>query len=90
MKQDMNIEITRTTLRTQITIEGVEAKENRIRGGRSAFCTRCQAQTIAYTPEQIAVLLQISLTEVCCRVESARIHLTQNGRSAAKICGNSL
>jgi hypothetical protein len=36
------------------------------------------------------MLLEISVTEVCRRVESGLIHLVHNGRGPALICGNSL
>jgi len=77
--------------RTEITIETRSITIIRTSGTHyAAHCQHCRQTVAAFAPEQIAAALQLDLTEVCRRVEMKHIHLTNNGRGAALICGNSL
>ena len=77
--------------KTEITIETHSITIIRTNDRRfSAYCERCGKTVSAFTPEQIANVLHVDLTEVCRRVEGKQIHLTRTERSAALICGNSL
>ena len=77
--------------RIEISIETHETKIIHIRTGkRSAFCQHCQASITWFTPEQVALLLNISVSEVCRDVETGRFHLTETERGTARICGDSL
>ena len=77
--------------RTRISVETHETKIIHLRtGGRSAFCQHCQASITWFTPEQVALLLNISVSEVCRDVETGRFHLTETERGTAQICGDSL
>ena len=77
--------------RIEITIETHETKIIHIRTSeKSAFCQQCQASTTWFTPEQIALLLNISIGEVCRDMETGRFHLTETKRGMAMICGDSL
>lgn len=76
---------------TQITIETHSITIIRTSGKQnSAHCEHCLKTVAAFTPEQIAAFLQLDLTEIRRRAEVGEIHLTQNGRNAALICGASL
>ena len=80
----------KTKKRTEVQIETHTYTVIRMaNGAMPVFCGECRRRVEAFRPEQIAVLLEISVSDVCRRVEAGEIHLTQNGRSAAFICGNS-
>lgn len=75
----------------QITIETHSITIIRISGKQhSAHCERCGKTVTAFAPKQIAAFLQIDVAEVCRRVETKKIHLINDGESAAMICGTSL
>jgi hypothetical protein len=77
--------------RTKISVEKHEIRTVRINNGESsAYCRTCGEQTVMLTPEQLASLLNVSVPEVCRRIDTAEIHLANNGRSVGLICGNSL
>lgn len=79
--------------RTEISIETHEIKIIRIRNSASQiFCEQCQSQTSPFTADQIAVLLQISVDEVCRDIETGKFHLTGSPpqQNLALICGDSL
>jgi hypothetical protein len=72
---------------TEITIETHSLTIIRGKGNQvSAYCERCRKIVSAFTPEQIAALLRLDLTEVYCRVETDELHLTGSGRTVALIC----
>jgi hypothetical protein len=76
--------------RTEITIETHSITIIRTNDRRfSAHCERCGKTVSAFTPEQIAVFLRLDLNEICRRIESGELHLTETGRAVALICGNS-
>ena len=80
-----------TKRRTEITIETRSITIIRTNGAHhSAHCQHCRQTVAAFAPEQIAEALQLDLTEICRRVAMKHIHLTNNGRGTALICGNSL
>jgi hypothetical protein len=56
----------------------------------SVHCERCGETVAAFTPKQIAASLGLDLTEVCRRIETRQIHLTNNGKGVAMVCANSL
>jgi hypothetical protein len=75
----------------QITIETHSITIIRKNGRRlSVHCERCRETVTAFTPEQITKFLQLNLTEVCRRIETQQIHLTNDGDNVALVCGNSL
>lgn len=77
--------------RTEIYIETHSVTIIRTKGKSfSAYCERCETTVAAFTPEQVAAFLEFNLAEVCRRIENAELHLIQNTRSLALICGNSL
>lgn len=77
--------------RTEITIETRSLTIIRINGAHySVHCQHCRQTVTAFAPEQIAKALQLELAEICRRVETKHIHLTDNGRGTALICGNSV
>ena len=77
--------------RTEIYIETRSVTVIRTNGKSfAAQCERCGTAVAAFTPEQVAVFLQLDLTEVCRRIETAKLHLIQTNRSLALVCGNSL
>lgn len=76
--------------RTEITIETHSIMIIRTNSRRhSAHCERCGETVSAFTPEQTAMFLRLDLTEICRRIESGKLHLTQNRRAIALVCGNS-
>ena len=77
--------------RTEITIETHSVTIIRTKGKPfSAHCEHCRETVTAFAPEQIAAILQLNLAEVCRRIETHRIHLTNAGEGVAMVCGNSL
>ena len=77
--------------RAEITVEKHEIQIIRIRGAaNSAFCSQCRKQTAAFTPEQIALLFQISLAEVSREIETGNFHLNALERETTLICGEVL
>jgi hypothetical protein len=77
--------------RTEIYIETRSVTVIRANGKSfAAHCQRCETTVVAFTPEQVAVFINLSLAEVCRRIETAELHLTQTNRGLALICGNSL
>ena len=75
----------------QITIETHSVTIIRTNGKHlSAFCERCQTTVSVFAPEQIAAILRLTLAEVCRRVEKDELHLIENRRGVALICGGSL
>lgn len=76
--------------KTEITIETHSITIIRTNARRfSANCERCGKTVSAFTPEQTAVFLRLDLTEICRRIETGELHLTETGRSVALVCGNS-
>jgi hypothetical protein len=76
--------------RTEITIETHSITIIRTSDQRfSSFCERCEKTVSAFTPEQLATLMRLELNEICRRVDSGELHLTETGRSFALVCGNS-
>jgi len=79
------------TRRTQIFIETHSVTIIRTNGKPlSAFCERCQTNVIVFTPKQIAAFFQLTVAEVCRRVETGELHLIKTRRGVALICGGSL
>lgn len=78
-----------TRRRTEITIETREIKTIRMRDG-AAFCLRCKVPTLTFNLEEIARMLQISVSDVCRNIDSDQFHLIGTERGTALICGNSL
>ena len=79
------------TKRTEITIETHSITIIRTRGKTAlAFCECCQTNVSVFAPEQIAAILRLTLAEVCRRVETDELHLIENRRGVALICGGSL
>ncbi len=79
------------TRRTEIFIETHSVTIIRTNGKPlSAFCERCQTNVAVFAPEQIAAFLRLTLAEVCRRVETDELHLSENRRGIALICGRSL
>lgn len=79
-----------TKRRTEITIETHSITIIRTSDQRfSAFCERCKKTVSAFTPEQLAVFMRLDLNEICRRIESGELHLTESGRTVALVCGNS-
>ena len=77
--------------RTEITIETHSVTIIRARGKQlSAFCERCQTNVAVFAPEQIAAILRLTVAEVCRRVQTDELHLIENRRDVALICGGSL
>lgn len=75
----------------QITIETHSITIIRAKGNSLAdFCERCQHNVAAFAPEQIARFFQLTMEEVCRRVEQGELHLTKMQRGVALICGDSL
>lgn len=80
-----------TKQRTEITIETREITVIRTVGGRQTdYCENCLKNVSAFAPKKITDVLRLSVTEICRRVETKQIHLTDSGLGAALICGNSL
>lgn len=76
--------------KTKITIETHSITIIRARGGLfSTHCEHCLKTVSAFAPEQIAAFLRLDLTEVCRRIETGELHLTETGRTVALVCGNS-
>lgn len=76
--------------RTEITIETHSITIIRTKSKRfSARCERCGETVSAFAPEQFAAFLQLEIAEVCRRLETGELHLTETGRAVALICGNS-
>lgn len=76
--------------KTEITIEThsitiIRAKSKKF----STRCERCEKTVSAFAPEQLAAFLRLELAEVCRRLETGELHLTETGRTVALICGNS-
>ncbi len=77
--------------RTEITIETHSVTIIRFKGNSSiAHCERCQKPVAALPIEKFTELLRLDLMEVCRRVQTGELHLTETGRSVALICGGSL
>ncbi len=78
--------------RTEIYYETHSVTTIRIKGetSLSAFCDCCQTNVVVFAPEQIAAFLRLTLAEVCRRVETDELHLSENRRGIALICGRSL
>jgi len=77
--------------KTEITIETHSITIIRTNSrSNSAHCEHCGKTVTAFAPKQIAAFLQIDVAEVCHRVETKKIHLINDGESAAMICGTSL
>ncbi len=75
----------------EITIETHRITIIRTKGKiPSIYCEYCLETVTAFTPEQVAGFLQLSITEIYQRVATKQIHLTKEGRGVALICGNSL
>lgn len=75
----------------QITIETHSITIIRTRGNQhSAHCECCGETVTVFAPEQIARFLQLDLTEVCRRIETQQIHLTNDSEGVAMVCRNSL
>ncbi|MEJ7848719.1 MAG: hypothetical protein WKF92_11595 [Pyrinomonadaceae bacterium] len=76
--------------RREITIETHEI--TLIRKSKSATdrCRTCGTAVPCFTAEQAAVISRSTLMEVCRRLETGEIHLTNPGRAAAIVCGRSL
>lgn len=76
--------------RREITIETHEI--TRITKNKSTIdhCHTCGIAVPCFSAEQAAVISQTSLIEVCGRLETGEIHLTNPGRAAAIVCGRSL
>jgi len=79
-----------STTKRQITIERHSITRIRISGkSRFVFCEDCQTETLAFTPEQVAGFLRVSVDDICQQIEDGQFHLT--GREGlAFICTNSL
>ena len=74
----------------QITIETHSITIIRTGGKQHlAHCECCGETVTALAPEQIANFLRLDLMEVCQRIETKQIHLTNNGEGVAMVCGNS-
>lgn len=79
-----------TKRRTEITIETHSITIIRTNDQRfSAHCERCGETVSAFTPEQLAIFMRLDLNEICRRIESGELHLTETGRTVALVCGNS-
>lgn len=76
--------------RTEITIETHSITIIRTNDQRfSSFCERCDKTVSAFSPEQLAMFMRLDLNEICRRIESGELHLTETGRTVALVCGNS-
>lgn len=76
--------------KTEITIEKHSITIIRAKGERfSDYCEQCQKTVSAFTPEQLATFMRLDVTEICRRIESGELHLTETGRGVALVCGNS-
>ncbi len=76
--------------KTEITIETHSITIIRTNDRRfSAYCELCGKMVSAFTPEKMAIFLRLDLTEICRRIETGELHLTETGRNIALICGNS-
>ena len=76
--------------RTEITIETHSITIIRTNAARnSVHCEQCCETVTAFAPEQVAAALRFDLAEVCRRVETKQLHLTNNKSGTALICGNS-
>ncbi|MEO8073639.1 MAG: hypothetical protein ABI891_10605 [Acidobacteriota bacterium] len=84
--------MTNKTRRTrQITIETHSVTIIRARGNHPlAFCERCQTNVTVVALEQMAAFFQMTLAEICRRVERDELHLIETQRGVALICGGSL
>jgi hypothetical protein len=75
----------------EITIETHSITIIRTKGKiPSMYCEHCLETVSAFTPEQVAGFFQVSITEIYQRVATKQIHLTNEGRGVALVCGNSL
>lgn len=76
--------------RTEITIETHSVTIIRRKGKNfSARCERCGETVSAFAPEQFAAFLKLEMAEICRRLETGELHLTETDRAVALICGNS-
>lgn len=76
--------------RTEITIETHSVTIIRTKSKKfSTQCRRCGETVSAFSPEQFASFLQLEIAEICRRLETGELHLTETGRAVALICGNS-
>lgn len=79
-----------TKRRTEITIETHSITIIRTNDQRfSTHCVRCEKTVSAFTPEQLAIFMRLDINEICHRIDSGELHLTETGRSVALVCGNS-
>jgi hypothetical protein len=77
--------------RTEIQIERHEIKIIRLNGkGTSHYCDRCNVMVKAVTPEQAAMLLEMSPTDVLRSISIDGFHLVGMTPRLPLLCGNSL
>jgi len=76
--------------RTEIKIETHEIKIIRSRVPNSAYCERCEESVTTFTPEQIAAVFQMTLSEVCRCIQTNKFHLVETRRGIALVCGGLL
>lgn len=90
-KQIRNVENPEPRIRrTEITIETHSITIIRTNDQRfSSFCECCDKTVSAFTPEQLATFMRLDLSEICSRIDSGELHLTEPGRAFALVCGNS-
>ena len=91
MNQTGKFDMKQEKRRTEIYIETHSVTVIRTNGKTlAAHCERCETTVVAFTPNQVALFLGLNLAEVCRRIETTELHLTQTNRGLALICGNSL
>lgn len=73
---------------TEIKIETHEIKIIRSRAPSSAYCERCKESVTTFTPEQIAAVFQMTLSEVCLCIQTDKFHLVETRRGIALVCGS--
>ena len=76
--------------RTEIKIKTYEIKIIRSRVPNSAYCERCEESVTTFTPEQIAAVFQMTLSEVCRCIQTNKFHLVETRRGIALVCGGLL
>lgn len=76
---------------TIVTIESRERTSiRRTSQGRAAWCDQCEAEVLAITVNDAAVLTRADASAIIRRVASGDIHFIRGDTATLVVCGNSL